>query len=109
LTWPVTTSRATPSAYSYARPGEREWTRIALTAEQAEGRDLPVVEKVDRRFHPPLRHEAIEVEALGQGTVTAIIREALDALLPEPLDDVQAREALQREAVAEFLAQWDGA
>jgi hypothetical protein len=89
--------------------GERDWRRIALTAEQAEGRHLPTVEKVDRRFDPPRRHEAIEVEALGQGTVTAIIREALDALLPAPLERVQVREAGQREAVAGFLARWDGA
>jgi hypothetical protein len=32
--------------------GEREWTRVALTAEQVAERDLPTVEKIDRRFRP---------------------------------------------------------
>jgi hypothetical protein len=50
-----------------------------------------------RRFRPARTHEAVEVEALGQGVVTAIIRAALDSLLPESLRDVQVREAEQRE------------
>jgi hypothetical protein len=86
--------------------GEREWARAALTAEQAAGRDdLPTVEKLDRRFKPARRHAAIEVEVLGQGVVTGIIRAALDRLLPEPLAVVQAREAEQRERAAEVLAE----
>jgi len=84
--------------------GEREWRRIALTAEQAQGRDLPIVVKLDRRYRPPRRHEAIEVEALGQGVVTAIIRAALDELVPEPLADVHAREHHQRNKVRRSLA-----
>jgi hypothetical protein len=82
--------------------GERNWQRVALTAEQAEG--LPVVEKVDRRYRPPRLHRAVEVEALGQGVVTGLGRDALDALLPEPLDLVQGREQTQREAWAEALS-----
>jgi hypothetical protein len=83
--------------------GERDWTRVALTAEQVGARDLPTVEKVDRRFRPPRRHEAVEVEALGQGVVTTILRDALDGLLPEPLEGVQVREVAQREQVAAML------
>jgi hypothetical protein len=83
--------------------GEREWTRVALTEEQVAARDLPTVEKVDRRFRPPQVHEAVEVEALGQGVVTAIIRAALDAFLPEPLERVQVREAEQRESARALL------
>jgi hypothetical protein len=49
------------------------------------------------------RHEAVEVEALGQGTVVAIIRDALDDLLPEPLDRVQVREQEQRAQVKQAL------
>jgi hypothetical protein len=79
--------------------GERDWKRVALTPEHVVARKLPTVEKVDRRFDPPhgRKHEAVEVEALGQGEVTAIIRAALDELLPEPLEDVQVRETEQQE------------
>jgi hypothetical protein len=76
--------------------GDRDWTRVALTSEQVTGYELPVVEKVDKRFSPPKVHAAVEVEALGQGVVTGIIRDALDALLPEPLDAVLVREEEQR-------------
>jgi hypothetical protein len=76
--------------------GERGWVRVALTAEQVANDDkLIPVQKIDRRFRPPRLHEAVEVEALGQGVVTAIIREALDRMLPEPLDDVLVREGRQ--------------
>lgn len=75
--------------------GERDWQRVALTSEQAT--DLPIVEKIDRRFRPPRKHEAVEVEALGQGVVTEIIGAALDALLADPLADVQVREQAERE------------
>jgi hypothetical protein len=37
-----------------------------------------------------LKYEAVEVEALGQGVVTQIVRAALDALLPEPLRRLEA-------------------
>jgi hypothetical protein len=75
--------------------GPRRWERVALTARQARG--LPKVEKVDLRFRPHRLHEAVEVEALGQGIVTGIVRAALDALLPEPLELVRAREDAERE------------
>jgi hypothetical protein len=81
--------------------GPREWMRVALTAEQ--GLALPRAEKIDRRFRPPRVHAAVEVEALGQGVVTAIIRAALDALLPESLAAVQVREERQREQVRALL------
>ena len=56
---------------------------------------LPVVQKYDgatERSYP-----AVEVEALGQGVVTGIVRAALDSLLPEPLARVLEREHEQRE------------
>jgi hypothetical protein len=81
--------------------GEREWKRVALTAGQAHG--LPRVEKTDRRFRPPRVHEAVEVEALGQGVVTAIIRAEFDALLPEPLADVLVREEDERDEARAIL------
>jgi hypothetical protein len=85
--------------------GEREWRRVALTAEQVAEHDLPRVQKIDRRFRPPRLHEAVEVEALGQGVVTGLIRGALDELLPEPLAAVQVREAAQRLA---YVGRVDG-
>jgi hypothetical protein len=68
--------------------------------QQVEDYDLPVVMKHDGGKGT---HEAVEVEALGQGTVTRIIREALDALLPEPLEQVREREREQRRTVADWL------
>lgn len=84
--------------------GKRDWRRVALTAKQAKG--LPVIEKVDNRYRPPRVHRAIEVEALGQSTVTELVRAGLDALLPEPLEHVLEREERQREAARAKLARW---
>jgi hypothetical protein len=44
-----------------------------------------------------------KAEALGQSTIVRLVRNALDGLLPEPLDDVLEREAEQRVRVAELL------
>src|SRR5262249_58317913 len=86
--------------------GDRQWTLVALTAQQVAEHELPTVEKIDRRFRPPRVHTAVEVEALGQGVVTGIIRKALDALLPEPLKDVLVREAAEREHAEALLRGW---
>jgi hypothetical protein len=51
--------------------------------------------------------EAWECEALGQGTIQRLVRDALDGLLPEPLSDVLEREAEQRVRVAELLDELD--
>jgi hypothetical protein len=48
---------------------------------------------VERRYRAAREHEAVEVEALGQQTVTAAVRNAIEALLPAPLADVQIRES----------------
>jgi hypothetical protein len=48
-------------------------------------------------------HAAIETETLGQSIIVGLLRDRLDELLPEPLEDVQVREQQQREAVAEIL------
>jgi hypothetical protein len=82
---------------------EIDWTRLAITQEQIAERGLLPVWKVDSRYRPPLTHEAWEAEALGQGTIQRLVRDALDALLPEPLEDVLEREQVQREHVAEIL------
>jgi hypothetical protein len=46
---------------------------------------------------------AVELEALGQRRITALVREALEDLLPEPLDDVRVREGRERAAIARRL------
>jgi hypothetical protein len=79
------------------------WTRAAITQEQIAERELAPTWKIDNRYDPPLDHEAWEAEALGQGTIQQLVRDALDRLLPEPLEDVLEREEAQRERVAALL------
>jgi hypothetical protein len=86
-----------------------DWQRVAITESQVAERGIGPVEKLDRRFKPARPYEAWETEALGQVAVMALVREALDALLPEPLARVREREAAQRRAVADFLGTWNGA
>jgi hypothetical protein len=84
-----------------------EWTRLGMTESQATARGITPIRKTDGRTRKT--HEAIEVEALGQAGVTALVRDALESLLPEPLERVLEREQAQRDAIAEFLATWNGA
>jgi hypothetical protein len=86
--------------------GPLAWLRLGMTDEQAQARNIEPIWKVDRR--DGRGHEAIEVEALGQAEVVALVRDALDALLPEPLADVLEREDLQRSAARAILAALDG-
>jgi hypothetical protein len=79
------------------------WSRVAITDDQIAERGLTPVWKVDNRYRPARDHEAWEAEALGQGTIVQLVRNALDGLLPEPLEDVREREEAQRERVAELL------
>jgi hypothetical protein len=73
-----------------------EWQRIAITPEQATG--INPILKPDRRERGGRLRECWEAEALGQAQLVLLVREALDALLPEPLDRVQEREDAEREA-----------
>jgi hypothetical protein len=86
--------------------GEWDWTRIALTSEQVKEADIAPVQKVDRGKGGTF--DAWEVESLGQGRVTNIIRDALDVLLPEPLEVVRAREDDEREQVTATLNGLEG-
>ena len=63
--------------------------RIALTEDQVEQYNLRplAIMKPDRRYKPVRYHEAIETEALKQPVIVGIVREQLDAELPEPLAD----------------------
>jgi hypothetical protein len=84
---------------------EIDWTRVAITPEQIEAEGLAdkYALKKDKRYSPAREFRAWETEALGQGLVRQLVRDALDELLPEPLEDVRQREAKQRERVSEAL------
>jgi len=78
---------------------ELDWERIGMTPEQA--KSIEPIWKTDGR--DGIGHWAWEVESLGQGAVVALVRSALDALLPEPLADVLERETRQRRPVGRRL------
>jgi hypothetical protein len=80
-----------------------EWERLALLPEQVERYDLPAIVKKDRRYRDGRPHEAVETEALSQRVIVGLVRDALDTLLPEPLQDVRVREQAQREAEIDKL------
>jgi hypothetical protein len=84
--------------------GPLAWERLAITEEQVDAHDLPRIAKPDRRYKPPRWHDAVETEALGQSFIVALVRARLEALLPEPLEDVQERERRQRATVRALLA-----
>jgi hypothetical protein len=77
--------------------GELDWERLALTPEQVEHYNLPVIIKRDKRFtNGGGEHEAVETEALSQTLIVSIVRTWLDELLPRPLEAVLVRERRQR-------------
>lgn len=90
---------------------EIPWTRVAITEDQLgelRERGLEATVKEDGRYRddsPDRVSEAWETEALGQSTIVELVREALDELLPEPLDDVLEREARERD---EWLTRIEG-
>jgi hypothetical protein len=83
--------------------GPLQWERVALTPEQVEEYDLPVIIKSDRRYSDGHPHETVETEALRQTALVDILRARLDALLLEPLSRVQECAERQRRAVRRFL------
>lgn len=83
-----------------------DWERVALTPAQGgelRARGVTPIRKTDGRYTDGHPHEAFEVEALGQGPVTAMVRARLDELLPEPLVSVLEREEAERAEVRETL------
>lgn len=44
----------------------RRWERVALTRQQVEDNDLPVISKADKRYRPVRYFEAVETEALAR-------------------------------------------
>lgn len=83
--------------------GELRWERIALTAEQVEQYDLPIIIKRDRRYKDGRPHEAVETEAISQGVLIDLLRAYLTKLLPEPLARVLERERRQRTRLTKLL------
>jgi hypothetical protein len=61
------------------------------------------IDKLDRRFKPPRHYQAVECEAVGQLPLEQMLRAALDAILPEPLDSVLERQQEEQRRVAELL------
>jgi len=84
--------------------GELDWRRIAITEQQVERHQLPVISKPDRRYKPARWHDAVETEALGQTFIVNLVREWLDSLLPEPIADVRERERIERAQMRAALA-----
>jgi hypothetical protein len=81
-----------------------DWRRVAIRPEQAQ--NIEPILKPDGRERDRRLHRCWEVESLGQRRLVALVREALDELLPEPLFRVQAREAEQRQETARLLNGW---
>ncbi len=83
--------------------GNLAWERIAITADQAQEKNLTAIKKPDNRFRPVRYYDAIETEALKQTEIQRILTERLDAELPEPLSTVLRREREQRVQVHNSL------
>jgi len=83
--------------------GVLRWERLALTHKQITEYNLPVIIKRDRRYKDGRPHEAVETEAISQRVLIELLRDRLDALLPEPLDRVLEREERQRKRLAALL------
>ena len=88
--------------------GALRWERLAITREQIDQHNLPIIRKRDQRYKDGRPHEAVETEALSQTVLQDLLRDRLDQLLPEPLRRVQEREQRQRRRVAALLRSGSG-
>jgi hypothetical protein len=82
--------------------GPLEWDRLALTKDQVEKYDLPVIRKFDKRDKK--FHDGVETEALSQAVIVSILRAWLQKRLPQPLDVLEQRERRQRAEIRRRLA-----
>ena len=57
------------------------WERVAMLPEHAKG--LPKITKYDKRYKPKRAYKSVEVEAMGESVVLGMVRDRLNALLPE--------------------------
>lgn len=89
-----------------------EWRRLAVTPEQVRQHGLTVIQKKDGRHgrtgadgrREGRAFDAVETEALSQRVIVGLLTDALDDLLPEPLEAVRAREREQRDRVRRALS-----
>jgi hypothetical protein len=84
------------------------WERLMITDAQCRAlqrKGVTPIEKRDERFTDGRPHQAFEAETLGQKEVMRIVRQRLEALVPEPLKSVQEREREQIEQLTAFLEQ----
>jgi hypothetical protein len=96
---------------AWERSVRDNWERLALTEAQVDDPELDlrrlVIRKVDRRYKEPRTFDAVELEALGQARIVALVRARLDELMleatGETLDGVLGRQDQQRAEVAEQL------
>jgi len=84
-----------------AEAGVLDWTRIGMTEVQTTG--IEPIWKVDGR--DGAGDWAWEVESLGQARVVALVRDALNERMPEPIASVLERENAERETVEAALQQ----
>jgi hypothetical protein len=85
--------------------GPLQWERLLLTPEQVRRYLLPSKETTDNRYTKEGGRTSLswEAEALGQSRIQRMLRDRLDALLPEPLERVRVLEERQRRDVARLL------
>ena len=88
--------------------GELDWERLALTQEQVDQYNLPVIEKHDRRYNDGRPHQAVETEALSQTIIVKIVRDRLEQLLPEPLATVLLLAERERVVIKKALHKLNG-
>lgn len=81
--------------------GFLQWERLALTEAQVIEHKLPKIMKRDGRDGN--EREAVETEALSQSVIVDILETRLNQLLPEPLEDVQARAEAERAIIQQVL------
>lgn len=84
--------------------GELEWEKVAITDVQVRERAFPAKSKLDYRFKPARAFDAVETEALGQARIMELLKERLEAAVPEPLSVVLGREEHQRVKVRKRLS-----
>jgi hypothetical protein len=82
---------------------ELPWDRLAVTEDQIYEHKLQPIKKTDTRCSPHLVYDAVECEALSQKLIFDIVRERLEALLPEAIPSVLAREEKQRQLLEAMI------
>jgi hypothetical protein len=78
--------------------------RLAVTQEQVDEHDLPIIQKWDKRTRS--RHDAVETEALGQDRIAQLVRDRLAELLRTgtPYNTIEDFQAVEREQREEMVA-----